>query len=700
MMTRGTSDCLSYSVCVDYKSNFRTDPLKQILPRRIHSWIDDSSVISCYGCNVQFSIMRCIRKHHCRLCGRIFCYNCSNFYAIIPDNLLSDDSKKGTLNDYIWYYASRGPTKYRVCKNCSEILHNIESAKKLIEIFRLSKLTVIDLMRASRVCKIWQYAANYILSIFREIQYKLPTDGYSNHEVELLWINSRYFSCHNKYLIHLLKACSSIEDFKGAIDVINCKVKSENCWTMMCSRNCKSKLTSSDALNLLIYSFKDDSKHDSAVLNRVRSIAIEYMVCSNIEFKCYIPILVYYMKYDVKTIPAFLIKRCKTSFSLFSALYWELQFYLDTKDQHSDKVDSSNIYLSVLEQLKRVYFKRSKDGKANLLKQILFTSTIATMSKSVYDSSNQELQELQELQQVKNNIISPFYQSKPIKDILVEKIKIKNSKTKPILIPYQTCDDRVHKILYKCDDVRKDQVILNIIRIIDLIIKQEENLDLDIVTYGILPIDKDHGIIEAINNSDTVSHIKNKLNSTILNYIFEDNGDVKVKEVRERFIRSTAAYCVIMYLLGIGDRHPDNIMVAKDGRLFHIDYGYILGRDPNYGTTTVKITPQIIEAIGGQGSSNYVEFCELCTRIYNCLRRNIDIIMNMMMVLPKVTTLDITENEIREHIIKRFIPGENFINAKLHFEKQLENQSYTETIKDWFHYINTEKIKNLRLKLF
>jgi len=44
------------------------------------TWVSDKTTESCYLCNRAFTVF--FRKHHCRICGKIFCENCSDFWVL------------------------------------------------------------------------------------------------------------------------------------------------------------------------------------------------------------------------------------------------------------------------------------------------------------------------------------------------------------------------------------------------------------------------------------------------------------------------------------------------------------------------------------------------------------------------------------------------------------------------------------------
>ncbi len=670
---------MEYSIFVENNNkNNNTQPLRYTLPKRVHKWVDDNTVTVCYNCNAPFTLF--FRRHHCRFCCRIFCSNCVKYNAIIPSDLLSNDSKEGTWNDYL-SLNHQDKQNYKVCRSCKDTLSFIDSIKHIIEVFILMNFNIKTLKLLGKVCKQWHYATNYILSIFREIQDKLPDHVYTDLEKKLLKNNIEYIAGHNKYLVHLIKSTEKTDPQYEKIIKILYNKKKATCWSTLCHRKCQNIITSFDAIDLLCHSFKDVGHNDT-----LKIASLDFLRCSDNELRCYLPLLVYYLNYDNGTISDFLVKRCVSNFNLFNSLYWELQLYINKNDSSSN----SSAYTSILNKLKELFKDKTHSNSfVKILEGYSFVKIIENISSDICNDKKYE--EIKDNFKLKGILTNPVNPKNKIQEIYLDKIKIKNSATKPMNIPCRTDTNTHINILYKKEDVRKDQMVMNVIRLMDIILKKEENLDLNITTYDVLPTGPNSGIIEIVDDCDTMFFIREKLCTSITNYILENNEDKTVKNIRDNITNTMAFYSVVTYLLGIGDRHLDNIMITKSGKLFHIDYGYVLGNDPVTSNPGIRITQEMVDALGGLSSKNYERFIELSTKIYNCLRRHIGLFMNILDILPNISDLKLTKENINKFLIKRFIPGENTYDANNHIIVQLERQDYVYAIKDWFHYHSQEK---------
>lgn len=115
---------------------------------------------------------------------------------------------------------------------------------------------------------------------------------------------------------------------------------------------------------------------------------------------------------------------------------------------------------------------------------------------------------------------------------------------------------------------------------------------------------------------------------------------------------TVAGYSVLTYVLGVGDRHLDNLMLAPDGKsmgrlrlisghFFHVDFGYILGRDPKPYPPPVKVCKEMVDAMGGTGSSHYARFQSLCYTAFIGLRKNANLILNLFALMVNAGIQDI-----------------------------------------------------------
>lgn len=233
----------------------------------------------------------------------------------------------------------------------------------------------------------------------------------------------------------------------------------------------------------------------------------------------------------------------------------------------------------------------------------------------------------------------------------------------------------VYKIIFKSgDDLRQDQLIMQLISLMDGLLKKV-NLDLGLLTYGILATGPTDGIMEFVRGSMPISAVVSEYgrnSAAVLNYLKEHNPDPKgplgmKAQAMDMFVRSCASSCVVTYILGIGDRfvyfsysihiicfrHLDNIMIRTNGQLFHIDFGFIFGRDPKPLPPPFRFTRHMADAMGGEDSDHYKKFQSYCCQAYNWLRKSANLILNLLSLMVDANIPDLSVRQDPAIVLKK-----------------------------------------------
>lgn len=222
------------------------------------------------------------------------------------------------------------------------------------------------------------------------------------------------------------------------------------------------------------------------------------------------------------------------------------------------------------------------------------------------------------------------------------------------------------------EDLRLDQRIMQFFNLINSLLSSNKvtaELGVSISKYAIIPFAPNAGLISWVTGADTLHQLvmDYRRNNGIPQWAESENismfvgeifdglmGEQKIEmweeisprhhafELRdtiwertpdavtwlktiETFVLSTALMSMAGYIIGLGDRHPSNIMIQRQsGHVVHIDFGdsfeVALNRDRMPEKVPFRLTRMLINAFGASGVEG--RFRSACEDIMRILREN------------------------------------------------------------------------------
>ncbi|KAI9820333.1 MAG: serine/threonine-protein kinase M1 [Pycnora praestabilis] len=268
-----------------------------------------------------------------------------------------------------------------------------------------------------------------------------------------------------------------------------------------------------------------------------------------------------------------------------------------------------------------------------------------------------------------------FSQETVMISAFLDDVLVLSSLQRPRKISIRGSNGQVYGLLCKPkDDLRKDQRLMEFNTMINRSLKRDAESSkrrLYIKTYAVTPLNEECGIIEWVDGLKTIRDILLKLykeRNVTINYqelrilleeacAHEDKLPIFTKKIlptfppvlhqwfvdmfpepsawftaRLRYTRSCAVMSMVGHVLGLGDRHGENILLEEgNGGTFHVDFNCLFDKGLTFEKPEMvpfRLTHNMVDAFGAYGYEGpYRKSCELTMGI---LRQNEDTLMTIL----------------------------------------------------------------------
>ncbi|XP_038018115.1 LOW QUALITY PROTEIN: phosphatidylinositol 4-phosphate 3-kinase C2 domain-containing subunit beta [Motacilla alba alba] len=458
-----------------------------------------------------------------------------------------------------------------------------------------------------------------------------------------------------------------------------------------------------DALGLLHATFPDQE---------VRRTAVQWIdSISDTELLDYLPQLVQALKYECyldSPLVRFLMKRAICDLKITHYFFWLLK----------DGLKDSQFSIRYQYLLAALLCCCGKGLREEFDRQCLLVSTLARLAQQVRDAApsarqailREGLEDVAQFFKAHGSCRLPLSPSLLVKGIVPRDCSYFNSNAVPLKLSFQNVDPLGEniRVIFKCgDDLRQDMLTLQMIRIMNKIWVQE-GLDMRMVIFRCFSTGRGRGMVEMIPNAETLRKIQVEHGVTgsfkdrpLADWLQKHNPEEdEYEKAVENFIYSCAGCCVATYVLGICDRHNDNIMLKTTGHMFHIDFGRFLGHAQMFGNIKRDRAPFVFTSDmayvingGDKPSSRFHDFVDLCCQAYNLIRKHTHLFLNLLGLMLSCGIPELSDLEDLKYVYDALRPQDSDADATTYFTRLIESSLGSVATKLNFFIHNLAQMK-------